>query len=33
MDEKDEYDYAKEYIYEKDSVLDIGSGKGVFAKK
>ena len=33
MDEKDEYDYAKKFINEKDSVLEIGSGKGAFSKK
>ena len=33
MDEKNEYDYAKRFIYEEDSVLEIGSGKGAFFKK
>ncbi|MBW4506543.1 MAG: class I SAM-dependent methyltransferase [Scytonematopsis contorta HA4267-MV1] len=33
MDEKDEFDYAKRYINEYDSVLEIGCGKGAFAKK
>lgn len=33
MDEKDEYDYAKRFINEEDSVLEIGSGKGAFSKK
>lgn len=33
MDEKDEYDYAKSFINEEDSVLEIGSGKGAFSKK
>ena len=33
MDEKDEYDYAKMFINEEDSVLEIGSGKGAFSKK
>lgn len=33
MDEKDEYDYAKRFINEGDSVLEIGSGKGAFSKQ
>lgn len=33
MDEKAEYDYAKQYINNEDSVLEIGSGKGAFSKK
>jgi len=33
MDEKDEYDYAKNFIKESDLVLEIGCGKGAFAQK
>lgn len=33
LDEKAEYNYAKEHIDEHDSVLEIGSGKGAFSKK
>ena len=32
MDEKEEYVYAKEYIKSSDKVLEVGSGKGAFAK-
>lgn len=32
MDDKKEYHYAKRYISEYDKVLDVGSGKGAFAK-
>jgi len=32
MDEKNEYQYAKQLIKETDSVLEIGCGKGAFAK-
>jgi len=32
MDEKEEYVYAKEYIQATDKVLEVGSGKGAFAK-
>ena len=32
MDEKDEYQYAKNYIALSDRVLEVGSGKGAFAK-
>ncbi len=32
MDEKEEYVYAKEYIKATDKVLEVGSGKGAFAK-
>jgi len=32
MDEKEEYHYAKKYIQKTDKVLDVGSGKGAFAK-
>ena len=32
MDEKEEYVYAKEYIKANDKVLEVGSGKGAFAK-
>ena len=32
MDEKEEYHYAKEYINETDNILEVGSGKGAFAK-
>lgn len=33
LDEKDEYDFARQYIDEDDKVLEIGCGKGAFAKK
>ncbi|MCL0042050.1 hypothetical protein M1N12_03205 [Peptococcaceae bacterium] len=33
LDNKDEYDFACRYINEADKVLDIGCGKGAFAKK
>jgi len=32
MDEKEEYHYAKKYISSTDKVLEVGSGKGAFAK-
>jgi 2-polyprenyl-3-methyl-5-hydroxy-6-metoxy-1,4-benzoquinol methylase len=32
LDDKEEYQYAKKYIKETDHVLDVGSGKGAFAK-
>ena len=32
MDEKEEYHYAKKYIGSNDKVLEVGSGKGAFAK-
>jgi SAM-dependent methyltransferase len=32
MDEKEEYHYAKKYIATTDKVLEVGSGKGAFAK-
>ena len=32
MDEKDEYLEAKKYINSTDKVLEVGSGKGAFAK-
>jgi len=32
MDEKDEYHEAKKYIVSTDKVLEVGSGKGAFAK-
>jgi len=32
MDEKHEYQYVKKYINSKDKVLDVGCGKGAFAK-
>ena len=32
MDEKEEYIYAKDYIKSTDKVLEVGSGKGAFAK-
>lgn len=32
MDEKEEYHYAKKYISNEDKVLEVGSGKGAFAK-
>jgi len=32
MDEKEEYIYAKDYIQPTDKVLEVGSGKGAFAK-
>lgn len=32
MDEKEEYSYAKNYINSTDKVLEVGSGKGAFAK-
>ncbi len=32
MDEKEEYLYAKNYIKSSDKVLEVGSGKGAFAK-
>ncbi|PCI27949.1 MAG: hypothetical protein COB67_07390 [SAR324 cluster bacterium] len=32
MDEKEEYHYAKKYIKNTDCVLEVGSGKGAFAK-
>lgn len=33
MDDKSEYGYAAKYIREKDDVLEIGCGKGSFARK
>lgn len=33
MEQKNEYDYASQLIKESDIVLEIGSGKGAFAKK
>jgi 2-polyprenyl-3-methyl-5-hydroxy-6-metoxy-1,4-benzoquinol methylase len=33
MDDKEEFDFAKTHIKESDFVLEIGSGKGSFAKK
>lgn len=33
MEDKNEYDFAKEYISESDFVLEVGCGKGAFAKK
>jgi len=33
LDEKFEYEFASEYINETDKVLELGSGKGAFAKK
>lgn len=33
MDEKEEYEYAKKYIKKTDKVLEVGCGKGAFAKK
>jgi SAM-dependent methyltransferase len=33
LDEKSEYDYAKNFIQASDLVLEIGCGKGAFAKK
>jgi 2-polyprenyl-3-methyl-5-hydroxy-6-metoxy-1,4-benzoquinol methylase len=33
MDDKNEYDYAKNFIRASDDVLEIGCGKGVFSKK
>jgi len=32
MDEKEEYHYAKKFIQNASSVLEVGSGKGAFAK-
>jgi 2-polyprenyl-3-methyl-5-hydroxy-6-metoxy-1,4-benzoquinol methylase len=32
MDDKEEYHYAKKYIHSIDKVLEVGSGKGAFAK-
>jgi len=32
MDEKEEYHYAKKYISSTDKVLEVGCGKGAFAK-
>lgn len=32
LDEKDEFSYAKKYIKNSDLVLEVGSGKGAFAK-
>ena len=32
MDEKEKYMYAKKYIKSNDKVLEVGSGKGAFAK-
>jgi SAM-dependent methyltransferase len=33
MDDKDEYEYASQFINQSDVVLEIGSGKGSFAKR
>jgi len=33
QDEKEEYDYATNYIKSSDKVLEIGCGKGVFSQK
>ena len=33
LNEKEEYQYAKDYIKESDAVLEIGCGKGAFAEK
>lgn len=33
MDDKNEYDFAAQYIRSTDKVLEIGSGKGAFATK
>jgi len=33
MDDKNEYTYAQKFVKESDEVLEIGSGKGAFAKK
>lgn len=33
LEDKSEYDFAKRFINANDKVLDIGSGKGAFAKK
>jgi 2-polyprenyl-3-methyl-5-hydroxy-6-metoxy-1,4-benzoquinol methylase len=33
LDEKEEYNYASQYIKSSHSVLEIGSGKGAFAQK
>jgi 2-polyprenyl-3-methyl-5-hydroxy-6-metoxy-1,4-benzoquinol methylase len=33
LEDKSEYDFAKTFINEDDKVLEIGAGKGVFAKK
>ena len=32
MDDKEEYQYAKKFISPNDKVLEVGSGKGAFAK-
>ncbi len=32
MDDKEEYVYAKQFVRETDKVLEVGSGKGAFAK-
>jgi len=31
LEEKDEYNFSKQYIHERDTVLEIGCGKGAFA--
>ncbi|MBW4682215.1 MAG: class I SAM-dependent methyltransferase [Microcoleus vaginatus WJT46-NPBG5] len=33
MDDKPEYEYAKQFVKDSDVVLEIGSGKGAFLKK
>ncbi|AFY82278.1 class I SAM-dependent methyltransferase [Oscillatoria acuminata] len=33
MDEKPEYDFAKQFIKKSDLILEIGCGKGAFSKK
>lgn len=33
MDDKPEYEYAKQFVQDSDVVLEIGSGKGSFLKK
>ena len=33
LDDKNEYEYASKFIKESDSVLEIGCGKGAFARK
>jgi 2-polyprenyl-3-methyl-5-hydroxy-6-metoxy-1,4-benzoquinol methylase len=33
MDEKEEYDFAARYVNKSDRVLEVGSGKGAFARR
>lgn len=33
MEDKEEYEFAKQYISEDDRVLEVGCGRGAFAKK